>query len=166
MENISSAINELINYYIKLNYSNELAWTLWLCKNLTIKVEEENAKALSTIEDPIGILIALDLYANGIIPDGLDESNWISFMTKEELSTENWILAYEADVKGWLSSIDGDDYIANNKFFAALRDNGVEFYDISKTAYLLDIKFTGKEETTKEVAVPEETPYIETLFGY
>jgi hypothetical protein len=166
MGNISSAINELINYYIKLNYSNELAWTLWLCKNLTIKVEEENANALSKIEDPIGILIALDLYANGIIPDGLDESNWISFMTKEELSTENWILAYEANVKGWLSSRDGDDYIANNKFFAALRDNGVEFYDVSKTAYLLDIKFTGMEETAKEVAVPEETPYVETLFGY
>ena len=80
MENISRTINELIAYYINLNYSNELAWALWLCKNLKIKVEEKNAENLSKIQDPIGILIALDLFTNGFIPNGLDKSQWISCM--------------------------------------------------------------------------------------
>jgi hypothetical protein len=140
---------------------------LWLCKNLEIKVTEENARNLSKIEDPIGILIALDLHDNGFIPDGLDKAHWVSFMTTEELSTENWILAYEAIIKSWLSSRDGDDYIANNKFFLALRDNGVEFYDTSKIANQLDIEFDGKEETAKGESLSEdETLYGEYSFGY
>jgi hypothetical protein len=38
-------------------------------------------------------------------------------------------LSYEASVKGWLPTVNGDDYVADDPFFSNLKNGCVEFYD-------------------------------------
>ena len=45
------------------------------------------------------------------------------------LSSPQWLLAYEALIKGWLPSASGDDYVSDDGFFGQLHTLGVEFYD-------------------------------------
>jgi len=72
-------------------------------------------------------LLALDAHRRDQVPVGLDTTAWQSAMTEEELYGENWLLAYEASIKGWLAS--GTDHVGSDSNFAWLRDNGVHFYD-------------------------------------
>src|SRR5947208_13397805 len=57
----------------------------------------------------------------------------------------HWLAAYEASSKGWLPT-STPNYIRNDRVFAFLRDNGVEFYDRSEP-------IEREEESDKEEAV-------------
>lgn len=46
-------------------------------------------------------------------------------MTGEELYRENWLLAYEGIINGWLPSKNGDDYVSNDPFFKILKSNKI-----------------------------------------
>ena len=72
-------------------------------------------------------------------------------MTAEDLYTENWILSYEALLKGWLRSRDEIDYIASDTLFSAFRENGISFYDTSKLAIPLGIDFSKPEKGEAKV---------------
>lgn len=99
---------------------------------LEIKINDVSAKCISQIMDSIIVLIALDLNNNGLITNGLDKSNWIDVMSDGQLYDDNWLLCYEANVKGWLHSRKGKDYIAKDKFFSYLRGYNIQFYDVNK----------------------------------
>ncbi|KJR44222.1 hypothetical protein UF75_5394 [Desulfosporosinus sp. I2] len=47
----------------------------------------------------------------------MDVSIWAALMKVEELYDENWLLAYEANVKGWLPSVSGSDYVVTDPIF-------------------------------------------------
>jgi hypothetical protein len=51
-------------------------------------------------------------------------------MTIDSLRTENWLLAYEALVHGWLPPRGGTDYLPEEPEFDVLRAHEVRFYDI------------------------------------
>lgn len=125
---ISDTISEIIIYSMKFNYDNEVAWGLWLSKLLDIKIKETVAREISYSEDNIVALAALDLFNNNLIPIGLDISKWKTLMKSSELYTDNWLLAYEANVKGWLPSLSGRDFVSSDPFFGVLKANSVEFY--------------------------------------
>ena len=55
-------------------------------------------------------------------------------MTEDELQGSNWLLAYEAIVKGWLPPSGGSDYTLTAPGFEFLRKNDVYFYDVGRTA--------------------------------
>jgi len=128
---ISETITDLIVYHSELKHSYEVAWALWLSKILHIDISEEAARAVSDFEDSIVALTALDLKNSGQIAKGLDTSKWEALMTAEELYSDHWLLSYEASVKGWLPTVNGDDYVADDPFFSNLKNEGVEFYDTS-----------------------------------
>jgi hypothetical protein len=54
---------------------------------------------------------------------------WESRMSPDGLYSEHWLLAFEALRKGWLPSLNGNNYIAADPFFSILENNNVEFYD-------------------------------------
>ncbi|GEM_PF-4931988 len=81
------------------------------------------------MEDSFVALLALDGSQRGLIPTGLDTSLWETFMTDQELYGNQWLLAYEANIKNWLPSATGIDYVANDPAFGFLKSNNVEFYD-------------------------------------
>lgn len=50
-------------------------------------------------------------------------------MTADALYDRYWLLAYEANVKNWLPSLDGTDYVSNDINFGFLKQNKVSFYN-------------------------------------
>ncbi|MEK4849000.1 RNA-directed DNA polymerase [Paenibacillus sp. FSL H7-0756] len=125
---ISDTITEIIMNSVKFNYDNEVAWCLWMSKLLNIEVKESAAIEISKSDDNVVALAALDLLNSNLIPRGLDNRKWKSIMKSSELYTDNWLLAYEAYVKGWLPSASGRDYVSSDGFFGTLKANNVEFY--------------------------------------
>jgi hypothetical protein len=80
------------------------------------------------VDDSVVALLSLDLRANGLA-DALNPALWSQHMQAEHLYSENWLVAYEAIVKGWLPSADGSDYVGADDFFGSLSAHDVEFYD-------------------------------------
>ncbi len=126
-------INQAMLFNAEYGYEFELSWLLWLCSTLSISVKKEVAEKISLIDNSIVALTALKLKDQGLINDGLDLSRWSSLMKTEELYDDNWLLAYEAYIKGWLPSVSGVDYISADPFFSMLKTNNVEFFDPGAT---------------------------------
>ena len=49
-------------------------------------------------------------------------------MTTGDLYEDQWLLSYEANVKGWLPSLGGGNHVSVDPRFGYLRALGVEFY--------------------------------------
>ncbi|MDM5264841.1 RNA-directed DNA polymerase [Bacillus wiedmannii] len=128
---IGRTINNLIGYHSKFGHGYEVSWSLWLAKALNIKIDRAAAKELSSIEDAIVALTALDLRNTGLITTGLSTSEWNKYLTQENLYQEHWIFAYEAVKKGWL--VPKTNYISVDPFFSMLSAKNIEFYDDTKT---------------------------------
>jgi hypothetical protein len=141
---LSDAINVQVQTHALLGHSSEVAWALWAAKAFAVCVSAAAAAEVSRSSDSVVALLALDLKANGLIPGTLDTSVWTPAITTEELYGPQWLLAYEAGVKGWLPSLAPVvDHIAADPFFSALRANGVYFYDATKTTLPLITMTTG-----------------------
>jgi hypothetical protein len=149
-EKIADTITSIILHHSKLNHSHEIAWALWLSKTLEISVKEEAANKISDIEDSIVALIALDLREQGLISSGLDLTRWQSLMTTDDLYSDNWLLAYEAKIKGWLPSQDRDDHINEDEFFGKLKRNNVSFYDSTKQVTPVDVSEFRDDDVSED----------------
>jgi len=140
LQKIKNTITQIITYGSKLQHSYEVSWALWLSKILKLKIDNKAAREISLLDNSLVALIALDLYRSGLIPQGLKLTLWESFMTEKELYDEHWLIAYEASIKGWLPSKNGDDFIKNDPFFSTLKDCNVEFYDPKQKLGYIDLK--------------------------
>jgi hypothetical protein len=129
MQRLTDCLAEVISYHGRSKQAFEVAWALWISKLLGVTLPTEVWPGISLIDDSIVALIALDLRANGMA-DGLHPDLWLQHMQSGHLYSENWLLAYEALVKGWLPFTDRANYVANDDFFGELAQKGVEFYDV------------------------------------
>jgi hypothetical protein len=68
----------------------------------------------------------------GALSKPLDKTLWASHMTADALYDEFWLLAYEANFKGWLRSAGRVDYVAQDPNFGFLKANNVCFYDTNR----------------------------------
>ncbi|MDD9265045.1 RNA-directed DNA polymerase [Bacillus toyonensis] len=127
---MGKTVNNLISYHSKLGHGYEVSWSLWLAKALNIKINRTAAKELSTIDDSIAALTALDLRDAGLISAGLNVNEWNNYLTHENLYQEHWLFAYEAIKKGWLTT--RTNYITSDPFFSILWTKNIEFYDKSQ----------------------------------
>lgn len=124
---IRETLGRAIVNHVPLGHGSEVAWAVWGSIALGVSIEGTAAAALGESDDDVVALLALDAQQRGFAP-GLDLSTWAGRMTTAALSGEHWLLAYEASVKGWLSSAGGGDHIAGDGSFAWMRSNGVSFY--------------------------------------
>jgi hypothetical protein len=127
-DRLRETLAEIAIYHAKLRQGFEVAWALWLSKIFSLSLPETALVLVSQMDDPVVALLALDLKTSGF-GDAVDPSLWSSHMRRDQLFSENWLLAYEAYVKGWLPSVDGSDYVGSDPFFGVLSGYGVEFYD-------------------------------------
>ena len=79
------------------------------------------------MDDDVVGLLALDAVARGQIAVGaLNISQWASAVASPTaLLEEHWLLAYEANLKGWLNA----PSVAVDPFFSVLHAANVSFYD-------------------------------------
>jgi hypothetical protein len=90
--------------------------------------------ALSLCDDSIVALLALHCEAENLCATPLDKTLWATYMTQQDLYEEHWVLAYEANVKGWLPSQGLQNHVDADPNFAFLKQTGVSFYDTSSAA--------------------------------
>ncbi len=137
------ALNSICLHHSALQHSSEVAWALWAANKLGVTLSQEVANAIETMDDDVVALAALNAHATGCLAKPVhDFSFWRTLMVKSSLYSEHWLLAYEANVQGWLLPSDGIDYVADDPYFLILKNGNVKFFD-----------------TSEEVEVPEDTGY-------
>ncbi len=129
---IEEAMNSLIIDHSSLGHSSEVAWALWACLALRIPIVTTACEEVSRCEDSVVGLLALHCESEGLCTASLDKTIWSNYMTKQNLYEDQWLLSYEANVKGWLPSRTRADHVTADPNFGFLKAAGVSFYDTSK----------------------------------
>ena len=125
---LQEVFGNLIRVHAPQGHSSEVAWALWCSIELDIPVASNAIGALVKMTDSVVALVALDCQARGLIPAGGTFAGWQSLMTSDELWGPHWLLAYEANVKGWLPSAGSGDHVDAVPEFRLLKSWGVSFY--------------------------------------
>jgi hypothetical protein len=123
-----NTLNRVIATGAPLGHHHEVTWSLWAIVNLGLTLGDEAALAVSKVENAPVALLALDAEQIGLVPSGLDKATWQARMSTSELYEDQWLLAYEANIKGWLASVGGGDHVSSDTCFGFLKSLGVEFY--------------------------------------
>lgn len=106
----------------------EIAWALFLAKALGIALEADWVRPVTALESSVCGLVLLDLRSRGLIQGDVDVSLWTQAMTQQGLNSNLWLMAYEADLKGWLTA-PTPGYVQAHPYFAELRRRNISFYD-------------------------------------
>ena len=130
-QRISKLISDTLTRNLPPSHDGEIAWALFLAKGLHITIRRSEAIKLSAVESSVCALIALDLRSMGLMSSALDTSLWEQYLTQDGLVSNMWLLAYEAQIKGWLSGA-VPNHVSSHTQFAELERRGVHFYDTNK----------------------------------
>jgi hypothetical protein len=131
----NDAIKRFCNNLIRSNAAadrhGEVAWLLWICKELKIDVDVNAASEVERMASSVCTLILLYLYHSGLVAKITDTSALKSYADKNALRDSKWLLAYEAGRRDWLG-LGNTTYIDDDVFFGPLKAAGVWFYDENK----------------------------------
>lgn len=126
---LEPVLNSLIIFQAPLGHGSEVAWALWTGIVFGVPIDKSAANAISKMDDSVVALLALDAQSRGLIPSKLNTTRWEAHMTTEDLHDRQWLLAYEANIKGWLPSASGGDHVLADPNFRYLKHMKVEFYN-------------------------------------
>lgn len=129
LDHIAEVLNKVIGKHARLGHGSEVAWALWSLMVLGRRVSDNSAAEACRMNDSIVAILMLDARAKGLVSSSVDFSQFESYMSSKDLYGEQWLLAYEANVKGWLPSTSKGDYVAQDTCFGYLKSRGVYFYD-------------------------------------
>lgn len=130
-DSIERFCNTLIESHSISDGHSEIAWALWLAKELKIPISKKSIRAIETTSSSTCMLIALDLFYENLAAVPPLKENLISYATKDSLYSDKWLLAYEAGRRNWLYN-KNSKYIADDEYFSELLNNNVAFYDESR----------------------------------
>jgi hypothetical protein len=136
-DQLEETLNSQIKYHAPLGHGSEVAWSLWGAIAFQIMLDSDSASAVSQMEDSIVALLALDAEQRNLFPSSIDTGLWERYMNREDLYGDQWLLSYEANVKGWIPSIGGRDHVFRDSYFSHLKRNDVHFYDESQAARII-----------------------------
>lgn len=126
-QRLSRLVNSLITEHAPLEHHSEVAWCLWICKELDLAISSTNVDSVAAMDSSICALILLDLESTGSLPKTLASSHWKPFETASALWEEHWMLSYEAGVRGWGGM--SDTHVKADPYFEELRKLQIRFYD-------------------------------------
>jgi len=128
LPNIGEVLNRVINRDASLGHGGEVAWAIWALIVLSVPIGDDAATRAASMNDSIVAILMLDAKAKGLISSSVNFDHFRSYMTTGDLYGEQWLLAYEANVKHWLPSVRGD-HVNRDSCFSFLKAHGVYFYD-------------------------------------
>ena len=128
-DTLEEVVNLLVRSHAPNNHTSEVANALWACLALRLHLEGDAVDVVSTCDSSVVALLALDIEHSGLSRKTFDTSTWQSHMDADALYDDLWLLAYEANVKGWLPNKSSTDHVATDPNFGYLKANGVEFYN-------------------------------------
>lgn len=158
---ITDTITDIILHHAAFNHCYEISWALWISKSLNIALDNRVSNALSQINNSIVALIALDLNSSGLI-SGLNTTIWQSYLTVSNMYEEQWLLNYEAQVKGWLTGT----FFTSGSLFSDLHASSVEFYDSTRQVVTFTpaaIRARSIDQTSQSNEGQEATTYSTEL---
>lgn len=125
---LESTLNQLIETSGPLGYDFEVVWSLWGLLSFGLPIHSPAVEIISRAESSLIALLALDAARRGLTAIAPNEGLWAARMLDEELYQDQWLLAYEANIKGWLPSLRNKDHVAADQNFKFLKNAGVRFY--------------------------------------
>ncbi|MEI6680458.1 MAG: RNA-directed DNA polymerase [Mariniphaga sp.] len=143
--NVKKVIYDIIENSTALLHHQELIWAVWCVKVLNIKISLEYIKKIVDSRNSMAIIILLDIIQDPKYSKSSKSMLAILSSLKSEIVLEDlniegksgfmmtgkeWLLAYEADLNGWLD-FDGTafDYAKKDIFFSELIAIKVKFYN-------------------------------------
>jgi hypothetical protein len=129
LDHIGEVLNKVITKHARLGHSSEVAWALWGLIVLGLQINDSSADEAARMNDSVVAILMLDAKAKGLVSSSVNFSHFESYMNGKDLYGEQWLLAYEANVKNWLPSISKRDYVQQDTCFGFLKNRGVYFYD-------------------------------------
>lgn len=126
---IESVFDSLIKLHASQHHGSEIAWSLWYLAQAGYTVSAEAAAASMLVPDPVVALCLLYAKSKGAIIGDVDWTPLEILMTKDELKGSNWLLAYEANIKGWLPSKESIDNVNAVPQLRHLKSMSVSFFD-------------------------------------
>lgn len=126
---LSELVHSVIAHEAPLGHASEVAWALRMVLQGALHLDEDATSALGKLEDDVVACLALDAHRRKLLTRFSLPQQWACAMTEEALFGEHWLLAYEANVKGWIRT--PTDHVRSVPAFAFLKAEGVGFYGIS-----------------------------------
>jgi hypothetical protein len=165
---LQDILSLLIEIHAPLGHGSEVAWALWASVFYNIPISDKASLHLKNFDDSIIALIALHGVEKGLIIEDVKEY-WQKYMTSSSLKDGHWLLAYEADLKGWLPSLDASNHIDSDRHFKILKQNNISFYDKDITYLVSDAEMDdGYESASDDDSSPDNTtdlPWPDFLKG-
>lgn len=153
-------LHRLVVEHAPQRHSSEVAWSLWACIALKIPLPAKVVRLVLEMDDLVCALLLLHARSLGLIKVARDLDVLKSVMTPDELYEDRWLLAYEANVKGWLPSAGATDHVAADQNFGLLKGATVSFYDITQTVLPGPTDVTGASTFLSRI-VPDYTESFE-----
>ena len=129
LSRIAESLQQLIEHHAPLHHGSEVVWALWGAICLDCKLDAKTVEKSLLASDPCVALCALHAISKGLVLGVVDVSALEALMHEGELVEGQWLLVYEANVKGWLPNLGGKDFVAASKHFGPMKAAGVSFYD-------------------------------------
>jgi hypothetical protein len=127
---IAKLIEDLIRNSAPSAFHSEVALALFSAKALKITLTAKSLAPVTELESSVCALIALDLQSLDLIDGPLNTKLWQQSMNEAGLTSNMWLLAYEAELKGWLTG--AAPYVDAHPYFSELKKRGVSFYNVKK----------------------------------
>jgi hypothetical protein len=126
-EAIGRFCNAIVIEQASLGHHSEVAWSLWICKELKLRVNRKSVDAVAKMHSSVCALILLDLFESKLTAKAPSTHYWKQFMSSDALYGDLWLLAYEGEVQHWLPA--AKSHVSNDLFFKELSSRDVRFYD-------------------------------------
>jgi hypothetical protein len=128
---LSRTLNQVIKDHAPIEHHSEVAWALWLCKELEIIVENDACEALMETSSSVCLILAYDLHLSNLLALPFNEKKHEKSINHKELWGTSWLFAYEAARRGWMKK--NNAFIARDSFFGVLDNYNIHFYDRNRT---------------------------------
>ncbi len=126
---LESTLGSIIVHSSRRAHWSEVAWAIWGHITFGIPLQPVIIRELERTDDPVVALVALDAHSKGLI-DGSAVSNalqkWTGLVRPEALDGEDWLLSFEATIKGWINR--SHCPIGTDFHFKSLKEAQVSFY--------------------------------------
>jgi len=157
LSRIGESLQQLIEDHAPLHHGSEVVWALWGAICLGCQLEAKVVEKSLLASDPCVALCALHARAKGVVTGTVDVSALEALMHEGELVESQWLVAYEANIKGWLPNKGGKDFVAAHKYFGSMKAAGVSFYDEAATLAIsvkpaVSIEYAAADDFDLELA--------------
>lgn len=126
IQRVESTCYKMMLENLPLGNHSEVAWSLWLLKMFNITIDQDMCLELSKIENSVCACILLDIQESGKTEITLETDKLQALISdKDALCGNMWLLAYENNIRGWLTVAPYEDWGA----FKKMAKSGVTFYD-------------------------------------